>query len=46
MTSGPLLFLHADGRMPGEEVTLGAGGALQRLKIQSGSYVLPSDAQC
>jgi hypothetical protein len=26
MTSGPLLFFQADGRMPGEEITLGPGG--------------------
>jgi hypothetical protein len=42
MTSGPLLFFHADGRMPGEEVIRSGRRQLK----SGGSYVLPSDAQC
>ena len=36
-TSGPLLMFHADGRPPGAEITLGAGG---------GTIEVTADAQC
>jgi hypothetical protein len=36
-TSGPLLMFHADGRSPGAELTLGAGG---------GTIEVSADAQC
>ncbi|MGD1103377.1 MAG: CehA/McbA family metallohydrolase [Terriglobia bacterium] len=36
-TSGPLLMFHADGRSPGAEITLGAGG---------GTIEVTADAQC
>ena len=36
-TSGPLVMFHADGRPPGAEITLGAGG---------GTIEVTADAQC
>jgi hypothetical protein len=36
-TSGPLVMFHADGRPPGAEITLGAGG---------GTIEVAADAQC
>jgi hypothetical protein len=39
MTSGPLLFFHADSRAPGEEITLGAGGGAVEVQAEARSFV-------
>jgi hypothetical protein len=39
MTSGPLLFFHADGRVPGEEITLGAGGGTVEVQAEAKCFV-------
>ncbi|PYV10028.1 MAG: hypothetical protein DMG23_09035 [Acidobacteria bacterium] len=39
MTSGPLLLFHADGHVPGDEITLGAGGGTVEVEAQAASYV-------
>ena len=39
MTSGPLLFFHADSRAPGEEITLGAGGGTVEVQAEARSFV-------
>jgi hypothetical protein len=39
MTSGPLLFFHADGHAPGEEITLGAGGGTVEVLAQAKCFV-------
>jgi hypothetical protein len=39
MTSGPLLHLQVEGHAPGEEITLGAGGATLEVQAEATSYV-------
>ena len=39
MTSGPLLLFHADGRAPGDEIALGAGGGSVEVQAEAKSYV-------
>jgi hypothetical protein len=39
MTTGPLLFLKVDGRDPGEEITLGAGGGMVEVGVEARSFV-------
>jgi hypothetical protein len=39
MTSGPLLFFHADGRMPGEEITLGPGGGSVEVQAEATCFI-------
>jgi len=39
MTSGPLLFFHADGHVPGEEITLGAGGGTVEVRAEATCFV-------
>jgi hypothetical protein len=39
MTSGPLLFFHADGHVPGEEITLGAGGGTVEIQAEARCFV-------
>lgn len=39
MTSGPLLTVHADGRAPGEEITLGAGGGTVEVQAVGQCFV-------
>jgi hypothetical protein len=38
-TSGPLLIFHADGRSPGEEIRLGAGGGTIEVTADAQSFV-------
>jgi hypothetical protein len=39
MTTGPLIFLRADGHLPGEEITIGAGGATVEVEVEVRSHV-------
>jgi hypothetical protein len=39
MTTGPLVFLRADGHVPGEEITIGAGGATVEVEVEVRSHV-------
>lgn len=39
MSSGPLLLFHAEGRVPGEEIALGAGGGTVEVQAEATSYV-------
>ena len=39
MTSGPLIFFQADGKTPGSEITLKAGGASIEVRAEVRSYV-------
>ncbi len=39
MTSGPLLTFHTDGKTPGDEISLGAGGGSVEVRAQATSYV-------
>jgi hypothetical protein len=39
MTSGPLLLFHADGKSPGAEISLGAGGGSVEVEARARSYV-------
>ena len=39
MTTGPLLQLRADGHAPGEEITIGAGGATVEVEVEVRSHV-------
>ena len=39
VTSGPLLFLQVEGRRPGEEITLGAGGGMLEIQVNVQSFV-------
>jgi hypothetical protein len=39
MTSGPLLLFQVDGRVPGNEITLGAGGGTVEVKAEVTSFV-------
>ncbi len=39
MTSGPLLLFRADGHVPGDEITLGAGGGTVEVEAKATSYV-------
>ncbi len=39
MTTGPLIFLRADGHVPGEEITIGAGGATVEVEVDVRSHV-------
>jgi hypothetical protein len=39
MTTGPLIFLRADGHVPGEEITIGAGGATVEIEAEVRSHV-------
>jgi hypothetical protein len=39
MTSGPLLFFHADGHVPGEEITLGAVGGTVEVQAEARCFV-------
>ena len=39
MTTGPLLLFHADGQVPGEEITLGAGGGTVEVEVEAKSFV-------
>lgn len=38
-TTGPLLFLRADGRLPGDEIELGAGGGTVEVQVDSKCYL-------
>jgi hypothetical protein len=39
MTSGPLLFFQADGKPPGSEIKLGAGGATIEVQAEVNSFI-------
>ena len=39
ITSGPLLFFHADGRMPGEQIALGAAGGTVEVQAEATCFV-------
>jgi len=39
MTSGPLLFFRADDHVPGEEITLGAGGGTVEVRAEAKCFV-------
>jgi hypothetical protein len=39
MTTGPLLLFRADGRVPGEEIKLGAGGGTIEVRVEAKSFV-------
>jgi hypothetical protein len=39
MTTAPLLLFHADGRMPGDEIILGAGGGSIEVQVDARSFV-------
>jgi hypothetical protein len=39
MTTGPLLLLEADGRTPGDEILLGAGGGRVEVRLEARSFV-------
>jgi hypothetical protein len=39
MTSGPLLFFHADGHVPGEAITLGTGGGTVEVRAEARCFV-------
>jgi hypothetical protein len=39
MTTGPLLLFHADGKSPGAEISLGAGGGSLEVEARARSYV-------
>jgi hypothetical protein len=39
MTTGPLLFLKVDGRVPGDEIKLGAGGGTLEVELEARSFV-------
>jgi hypothetical protein len=39
MTSGPLLLFHVDGKSPGAEISLGAGGGSLEVEARARSYV-------
>ena len=39
MTTGPLLLFHADGKSPGAEITLDAGGGSLEVQARAQSYV-------
>jgi hypothetical protein len=38
-TTGPLLFLCADGRLPGDEIELGAGGGTVEIQVDAKCYL-------
>jgi hypothetical protein len=38
-TSGPLLFFHADGHVPGEAITLGTGGGTVEVRAEARCFV-------
>jgi hypothetical protein len=39
MTTGPLLLFEVEGRMPGDEITLGTGGAHLAARVEARSFV-------
>ncbi len=39
MTTGPLLLFQVDGRVPGEEITLGAGGGTVEVDVEATCFV-------
>lgn len=39
MTTGPLILLRTDGRVPGDEITLGAGGGTIEVEVEAKSFV-------
>jgi len=39
MTSGPLILFQADGRVAGDEITLGAGGGTVEVQVEARSFV-------
>ena len=39
MTTGPLLLLEVEGRMPGDEITLGPGGARLAVRVEARGFV-------
>jgi hypothetical protein len=39
VTGGPLLLFHADGHVPGEEISFGAGGGTAEVQVEAKAYV-------
>ena len=46
MTTGPLLLLEVEGRMPGDEITLGPGGARLAVRVEARASCRSTVSRC